>query len=325
MLSVLLLALNLSVMSAPVPFASETRQVIWSDPKPATLADWIWGPGGEARAPRPPFRFVSENLGGTNPKINVRDARGALWIVKFGGEVHTDTFSARLLNAVGYAAEPTYFVSSGIIRGVRGLKRAKPFVSKDGHFLRARFKLRDNSELSYADDIQWSWIANPFMGSHALNGLKILMMLLSNWDSKDVRDGTGSNTAVFLRRGSQPATYLYSFTDWGASLGSWGGFFKRDKWDVSAYERQTRDFVKGVRNGTIVWGYDGKHRRDITDGITVSDVRWLLPCLSRITDREFRVGFISSGATALDAGRFTRSIRNRIAQLERLSRTTEEE
>ena len=321
----LLLALNLYVTTAPVTLANETRQVLWNDPKPATLADWIWGPGGEAQAPRPPFRFVSENLGGTNPKVNVRDARGALWIVKFGGEVHTDTFSARLLNAVGYAAEPTYFVASGVIAGTRSLKRAKPFVSNDGHFRRARFKLRDDSKLTYADALQWSWIANPFLGSHALNGLKILMMLLSNWDSKDVLDGSGSNTAVFLRRGTQPTTYLYSFTDWGASLGSWGGFFKRDKWDASAYERQTRDFVKGTRNGTIEWGYDGKHRQDITDGITVSDVRWLLPYLSRITDTEFRSGFVSSGATALDADRFTRSIRNRIAQLERLSPTTEEE
>ena len=325
MLSVLLLALNLYVTSDPAPLPHEARQVIWIDPKPATLADWIWGPGGEARAPRPPFQFVSENLGGTNPKVNVRDVRGALWIVKFGGEVHTDTFSARLLNAVGYAAEPTYFVSSGIIRGARGLKRAEPFISKDGHFRRARFKLRDDSKLAYADDIQWSWIANPFLGSHALNGLKILMMLLSNWDSKDVRDGSGSNTAVFLQRDSEPATYLYSFTDWGASLGSWGGFFRRDKWDATAYERQTPDFVKGVRNGSIVWGYDGKHRHDITDRITVSDVRWLVPYLSRITDDEFRAGFVSSGATNLEADRFTRSIRDRIAQLERVSHATKEE
>jgi hypothetical protein len=325
MLSILLLTLSLYVASSAAPAAHESRQVIWNDPEPATLSDWIWGPGGEALAPCPPYRFVSENLGGTNPKINVRDARGALWIVKFAGEVHTDTFSARLLNAVGYAAEPTYFVSSGVIQDANGLTRAKPFVAKDGHFRRARFKLRDDGKLAYANDLQWSWIANPFLGSHALNGLKILMMLLSNWDGKDVRDGSESNTVVFLRRGSQPPTYLYSFTDWGASLGSWGGFFKRDKWDASAYERQTRDFVKGVRNGTIVWGYDGKHRHDITDGITVSDVRWLIPYLSRINQDDLRSGFIASGATVSDADRFVRSIRNRIAQLERLSETTQEE
>ena len=324
MLSALLLALNLSMAIEPSMVETDRRLLIWSDPRPMTIADWIWGPGGEGQAPRPPFRFVSENLGGTNPKINVRDSRGALWIVKFGGEVHTDTFSARFLNAVGYFAEPTYFVPSGTISGVTGLKRAKPFVSKDGHFRRARFRLRDDSTLAYAEDFHWSWNANPFLGSHQLNGLKILMMLLSNWDSKDARDGDGSNTAVFLQRGSKPTTYLYSFFDWGASLGSWGGFFRRDKWDASAYQQQTRYFVREVQDGRIVWGYRCKHRRDITSGIMLSDVRWLLPYLSRISDDELRAGFIASGATVAGAERFTRSIRNRIGRMERISQTAKE-
>src|SRR5262249_16299126 len=140
MLSTLLLAMNLYTAT----------QLIWNDPKPMTVNGWTWGPGGEDQAPRPPFQFVSENLGGTNPKINVRDGGGALWIVKFGGEVHTDIFASRLLNAVGYVAEPTYFVPSGSISGVSGLKRAKPFVSRDGRFRRARFKLSDKSKLAYA-------------------------------------------------------------------------------------------------------------------------------------------------------------------------------
>jgi len=319
MLTTLLLALALQTATTPAVLDADRREILWNDPKPATLADWIWGPGGEALAPRPPFRFIKENLGGTNPKIDVVDARGAMWIVKFGGEVRTETFSARFLSAVGYVTEPIYFVPSGIIAGAHDLKRARPFVSKGGQFRCARFKLRDESKLAYADDFQWSWIANPFLGSHELNGLKILMMLLSNWDAKDTRDGDGSNTAVFLQPASQPPTYLYSFTDWGASLGSWGGFFKRDKWDVSAYERQTRDFIKDVRNGTIVWGYDGKHGHDIADGITLSDVRWLLPYLSRITDEELRAGFVASGATVATAERFTRSLRSRIAQMERIT------
>ena len=78
MLSALLLALNLYTATGPAVLEADRRQLIWSDPKPTTVADWIWGPGGEALAPRPPFRFMKENFGGTNPKINVIDARGAL-------------------------------------------------------------------------------------------------------------------------------------------------------------------------------------------------------------------------------------------------------
>ncbi len=78
-----------------------------------------------------------------------------MWIVKFGAEVRTETFSARFLNAVGDVTEPSYFVPSGIIVDVHDLKRAKPFASKDGRFRCARFKLRDDNELAYADEFQW--------------------------------------------------------------------------------------------------------------------------------------------------------------------------
>ena len=66
----------------------------------------------------------------------------------------------------------------------------EPFITKDGYFRNARFKLRDDS-LQYADEYQWSWDENPFLGSHEFNGLRILMMLASNWDAKDARDAEG--------------------------------------------------------------------------------------------------------------------------------------
>ena len=61
-------------------------QTVWKEPQPASIADWTWGPGGEELAPRAPFRFVKEKFGGTNPKVEVRDAAGRAWTVKFGSE-----------------------------------------------------------------------------------------------------------------------------------------------------------------------------------------------------------------------------------------------
>ena len=58
-------------------------------------------------------------------------------MVKFGGEVHSDVFAARLSYALGYAVVPTYFVESGTIENVSGLKRAKFFVARDGSFRNA--------------------------------------------------------------------------------------------------------------------------------------------------------------------------------------------
>jgi hypothetical protein len=254
--------------------------------------------------------------------VDVRDAQGARWIVKFGAEIHTDTFASRLLAAVGYVAEPTYFVGEGVVIGVHGLKRAKPYFTADGRFRSARFKLQDNRLMAYADEYRWSWTDNPFLGSHELNGLKILIMLVSNWDTKDARDGGGSNTAVFVRPGPEPLTYLYAFNDWGASLGGWGGFFKRDKWDPALYQRETRHFVEGVRDGCVVWGFRGKHEHDITSGITVEDVRWLTPYLARISDEQLRAGLLASGASEYYAGSLTRSIRARIRQLQSVAGQT---
>jgi hypothetical protein len=318
-ISILAIALNL----CPILLAESMAptRLIWTDPKPLTVADWTWGPGGPARAPQPPFRFIRENLGGTNPKIDVADGQGALWTVKFGGEVHAETFMSRFLYALGYHAEPVYYVPEGVILGANGLKRSKPFLSRAGKFRRARFKRCDENGMVYADEIEWAWNANPFLGSRELNGLKIVMMLASNWDGKDARDRGGSNTAVFVQPSSRPKAYIYSFTDWGSTLGTWGGFFQRGRWDPAGYERQTKHFVQGLRNGTIVWGYTGKHKRDIVDGITTEDVLWLTPYLHRITDEDLRTGLVASGANAADAERFSRSIRNRIAQLDSIARS----
>ena len=51
------------------------------------------------------------------------------------------------------------------------------------------------------------------------------MMLLSNWDNKDVRDvARGSNTAIFEHRiGKRRREARYLIIDWGAALGAWGG------------------------------------------------------------------------------------------------------
>lgn len=298
------------------------RRLLWEEPGPRTISDWVWGPGGEARAPRPPFRFVKENLGGTNPKIEVRDYRGTLWIAKFGAEVHSASFAPRLLYATGYAAEPAYFVRQGSVRGVHGLKRARRFIAADGSFHDAVFRLRDDAALAYADQFEWSWADNPFLKSHQLSGLKILMMLSSNWDAKDARDGEGSNTAVFRRQCDGETAYVYAFTDWGASFGNWGGFFRRTNWDWAGYERQTTQFVHLSSDRRMVWGYRGKHREDVTTGITQEDVRWLLPYLSRITSEELHAGLAASGAREAVANLFTRAIQGRIAQLRRVAGAT---
>src|SRR5579863_9156187 len=154
------------LLSADLPGgAVEKQALLWHQPGEITLTDWVWGPGGEAHAPQPPFEFLEEDLKGTNPKIKVRDAKGDHWTVKFGGEDHSDVFASRLLFATGYASQPSYFIRSGVILNAHGLKRAKPFLGKQGEFSYARFKLRESKKVNRVEGMDWSWTENPFVGT----------------------------------------------------------------------------------------------------------------------------------------------------------------
>ena len=96
--------------------------------------------------------------------------------------------------------------------------------------------------VKHFDEHSWAWNDNPFVGTRELNGLKIVMMLLSNWDNKDVRDvARGSNTAIFeyrMERDVREARYL--IIDWGAALGTWGSnVLSRGRWDCARTRRRT--------------------------------------------------------------------------------------
>jgi hypothetical protein len=298
--------------------AADANAVLWVQPANLTVADWTWGPGGDKRAPKAPFEFLEEDLKGTNAKIKVRDANGEHWTVKFGGEDHGDVFAARFLYAMGYQAQASYFVRNGVIAGAHGLKRAKPFLRKNGEFRYGRFKLRESKKMAIVEDGDWSWTDNPFVGTPQLNGLKVLMMLMSNWDATDKRDGKGSNTPVFAVSTSEGKQLRYAFTDWGATLGKWGGFFSRDKWNAAGYSAQTASFVR-VDGGALRWGYHGKHAADITSGIRIEDVQWLMQYLARVSDEQIRAGLEASGALPWETDIYARSIRERISQLQRVA------
>ena len=310
---------SIAVLLTTLPCHGAEQAVLWQAPGSITVSDWIWGAGGEGRAPRPPFEFVEEDFNGTNPKIRVRDAKGDQWTVKFGGENHGDVFGSRLLYALGYLTQPNYYVAGGTISGVHDLKRAKPFVGKDGSFRFARFKLHDHKTMKQVDGAGWSWNDNPFAGTPQLSGLKILMMLTSNWDAKDARDGEGTNTSIYTKPKADAGSRFYAFDDWGATMGKSGGFFERDKWDPAGYRAQTRSFARLGPGGRIEWGYRGKHDPDVKSRISVDDVRWLLTYLSPVTDEELRAGLRASGATEAEIRIFADSIRERIAELQRLA------
>jgi hypothetical protein len=312
--------LVLAVASADSLSADEALpKVLWRAPNPMTLQDWICGPGGCDRAPAPPFQFLHEEFSGSNSKMTVQDAKGRTWSVKFGAEVIPECFAPRFLQAMGYAAETTYFVATGKIIGVHDLRNASRMVKKDGTFTKARFELRGQPDLVFMKGSDWSWVDNPFRGTPELAGLRIVMMMLSNWDAKDARDIGDSNNGVF-REAAGEGDLRYEVFDWGASLGRWGGLLRRDQSDCAGFAEDTRNFVKGVHQNNVEWGFTGKHWQDLTAAITVDHVRWLMPYLLRITPEQMHAGLKASGATEREAACWTSAIEERIRQLQAVSR-----
>jgi hypothetical protein len=303
------------------------ENILWTDPGDVASLDFEFGVGGPEMRPQPPFQFLSEDRSGTIPKINVTDSRGTTWNVKFGKEARASTFCSRLLWACGYFAAAEYFVTHGWIEGVHGLKRAGSNVHDDGSFENARFQLRTDNP-KFLRGRSWIWTDNPFTGTRELQGLKILLLLTSNWDTKDARNTVESNgqkvmdtnLGIFEDLTSGHRRYLYADVDWGASLGLWGNKFSWSKWDCRGFAEQTRDFVKDVEGDVLEWGFKGKHRKDIAGDITVDDVKWLLQYLGKISDEQIRRGLTASGATPSETECYSQALRQRIDQLQRAVR-----
>ena len=297
-----------------------TRHRIWHDVQRADANDLRYGPGGAAYVPEPPFTFVEELLTGSHPGVSVRDRRDRLWRVKWGAEAKPEAFCVRFAAACGYFAEVTHYVFSGRIEGVGTLTRARGMVDEDGRFSDARFELEDRTVRMLFDEHSWAWNDNPFVGTRQLDGLKIVVMLLSNWDSKDRRDvSRGSNTAIFEFASSRFSTEArYLITDWGGAMGKWGTtVVSRGRWDAEGFEEQTPSFVAGVHDGVVDFGYQGQ-RSEIGRGIPVAHVRWFCRKVRRITEPALRKGLLASGATGEDAMRFARALMMRIEALGRV-------
>ena len=311
------------------------QAVIWRYPGDIRALDLAAGPG---EPPEPPFQFIEEHSTGSQPTVSVRDGKGKQWRVKWGAEVHTETFATRLAWALGYFAEPTYFIAEGEIRGAHDLSRAKACIDEQHRFVEARFELTGEPDVvKHFDAHGWAWHDNPFVGTRELNGLKILMMLVSNWDNKDVRDvARGSNTAIFeypldpiassrksrsrsgSSTGGREARYL--IIDWGAALGAWGNnVVQRGRWDAEAYAAQNELFVTGVDNGLVTWGYQGQRTTDVTYDIRVEDVRWFYKLAGALSDEQLRAALRASGATAEEVEQFTAALRGRIEKLRQVA------
>jgi hypothetical protein len=103
-------------------------------------------------------------------------------------------------------------------------------------------------------------------------------------------------------------------------MGRWGQtVVTRGRWDPEGFAAQTPQFVTGVAEGFVQFGYTGQRTGDARANIRVEDVAWLCRYLGRITDAQLRNALEASGATADETASFAASVRTRIVQLVNVS------
>lgn len=301
---------------------------LWNDPGEIQSRNLLYGPGSPALAPVPPFTFIKEDKEGESPKLDVRDGRGVLWSVKLGEEAQSETTATRLVWAVGYFAEEAYYFENVKIKKLpKHLSRGDEHVAPGNFLVGARFEPR-RSHIKRDDT--WDWDKNPFKDSKHLSGLKILMILLNNFDARE------ANNRILYDKRSGTKEALYYVTDLGATLGRAGGLGgKRTKNNLNDF-LSTR-FVLGIEDGAVEFDYDTRpsklghlsvfyppyYRSQVKKeksmrGIPVEHARWIGALLTQLTDEQLRDAFRAANYEEEIREGYVRSLRTRIDQLGRL-------
>jgi hypothetical protein len=230
--------LNAAAKAAPGPVIESGAHpgVLWREPRDIETRNLYYGPGGKAHAPHGPYTFIEEDKSGTQPKFTVRDGHGVKWTVKLGFESRSETAATRLVWAAGYFANEDYFVSELRVDGLpKHLKRGGKYVTADGVVRDARLKrhLKDEKMIGH-----WDWRNGPFAGTRELNGLRVMMAVINDWDLKKI------NNKIYSGRNAEPPVYMVG--DLGATFGPPGVILPlhRSRSDLGEYAAST--FIRKI-------------------------------------------------------------------------------
>jgi len=314
LVALLLLAGAVSVTA----HAAADTTVVWRDPGAAETLDLFYGAGGLAHAPAATtrFTFVRENTEGTTPKFEVTDQDGAEWKVKLGEETQAETAASRLMWAAGYFVDEDYYLGEFTVTGLPRLVRGQQYITHGNTVRGARLerKLKGVERLG-----TWDWFDNPFLQTRELNGLRIMMSLINNWDLKDINN-------TILQVGGE---HRYVVTDLGATFGNTGNRLTRSKSEPTEYadskfvDKIGPDAVDLILHSRpFIWSainpphYQTRTRmEDVAKNIPRVDARWLAGRLSALSPRQIADAFRAGGYTTEEIAVYSQALRKRIAEL----------
>ena len=300
-LLLLLLTLPLSVAAQDKDKSKDKKEkqaptgtpVLWRAPEDIAQRNLLLGAGGEEMKPDiSRLVFIERKTGGTSTKYRVHDAKGNEWIAKLGKEAQSDTAANRLLWALGYETEIAYLIPKARIEG-------------KGDFENVRLEARPKSVKRAGN---WMWENNPFMDKPEFKALKILMVMINNWDMKD------DNNEILATRGDTTGEgeLRYIISDLGGSFGKTGGFFSRTRNEPGDYQKS--EFIKKVNGNVIEFNYSGKNQK-LFENLTVADAQWLSNWLKRLSDEQIKDAFRAANYTPEEVDTLATTFRARANEL----------
>lgn len=272
--------------------------ILWREPTDIESRNLLLGAGGEAmKSDLSRITYIEQKTGGHSTKYRVRDSAGNEWIAKLGKEAQTDTAANRLLWAVGYETEIAYLIPHLTIIG-------------KGDFDNVRLEARPKDVKRLGE---WKWENNPFNGKPELQGLKIMMALINNWDMKN------ANNEILATRGQTTGGELrYIISDLGGTFGKTGGFISRSRNKPSDYVKA--EFVKAVKGDLIDFNYGGKNKKLFED-LKVQDAKWITTWLGRLSEEQIKDAFRAANYKPEEVEALAQAVRERIDALTKVSAT----
>jgi hypothetical protein len=268
--------------------------VLWREPTDIASRDLFLGPGGAAMKPDlSRVTFVSVQTGGHTKKWRVRDGSGREWVAKFGNEAQPETAASRLVWAAGYYTDIDYFVPEVNIEG-KG-------VAKN-----VRFEARPKEIKRY--DVEWDWDENPFKGTNELQGLKVMAVLLNDWDLK-----VQNNRVLLVRNSATDNGELhYIISDLGATFGKTGNSITHNRNSPKDYAH-TR-LIKSVEGNSVVFAFRATHD-NILRNVTVAQAKWLGRILSQLSDRQISDAFRAANYSPEEIQLLTTTFKAKVNEL----------
>lgn len=201
-------------------------------------------------------------------------------------------------------------------------------VASDGSMQDVRLKRHLGDEKKIGN---WPWRDESFTGTRELNGLRVLMALMNNWDLTD------ENNGIFALKGAQTGDrpeQVYMVSDVGSTFGSgrlsWP--LRKGRGDLRAYSHskfitrttpETVSFFTPTRPAFFYLftprEFMNKLRiRWIGKEIPRTDAKWLGDQMGRLSPEQIRDAFRAAGYSPEQVEGFSAIVKERISVLESL-------